>query len=179
MAQRGEPSTHALRPEGRDGEAHENQAGGENVHETLEPEVSADIVRAHVRDGVELCEQYGVPPADAYPAFDVLVAAYTAPERHYHNLEHLGEMFRVAERLSASVDDPHALHLAIWFHDAVYDSRAKDNENEIAGRMKTAERELQEAAKFDHRIESRTRDEDFAALLDIVEKARAHSSAPW
>jgi putative nucleotidyltransferase with HDIG domain len=40
----------------------ENQAGGENVHETLEPEVSADIVRAHVRDGVELCEQYGVPP---------------------------------------------------------------------------------------------------------------------
>jgi putative nucleotidyltransferase with HDIG domain len=41
----------------------ENQAGGENVHETLEPEVSADIVRAHVRDGVELCEQYGVPPA--------------------------------------------------------------------------------------------------------------------
>jgi putative nucleotidyltransferase with HDIG domain len=41
----------------------ENQAGGENVHETLEPEVSADIVRAHVRDGVELCEQYGVPLA--------------------------------------------------------------------------------------------------------------------
>lgn len=41
----------------------ENQAGGENVHETLEPEVSADIIRAHVRDGVELCEQYGVPPA--------------------------------------------------------------------------------------------------------------------
>ncbi len=41
----------------------ENQAGGENVHETLEPEVSADIVRAHIRDGVELCEQYGVPPA--------------------------------------------------------------------------------------------------------------------
>jgi putative nucleotidyltransferase with HDIG domain len=41
----------------------ENQAGGENVHETLEPEVSADIVRAHVRDGVELCEQYGVPPS--------------------------------------------------------------------------------------------------------------------
>jgi putative nucleotidyltransferase with HDIG domain len=39
----------------------ENQAGGENVHETLEPEVSADIIKAHVKDGVELCEQYGVP----------------------------------------------------------------------------------------------------------------------
>jgi len=55
-------------------------------------------------------------------------------------------------------------------------TRAKDNENEIAGRMKTAERELREAHKFDFQIESKTRDEDFAALLAIVEKARARSS---
>jgi predicted metal-dependent HD superfamily phosphohydrolase len=73
-------------------------------------------------------EKYRVAPADAYPAFDALVAAYTAPERHYHNLEHLAEMFRVADRLAPRVEDPAALHLAIWFHDAVYDSRAGDNE---------------------------------------------------
>ena len=54
-------------------------------------------------------------------------------------------------------------------------ARAQDNEAEIAGRMKTAERELREAHKFDFQIESKTRDEDFAALLDIVEKARARS----
>ncbi len=52
-------------------------------------------------------------------------------------------------------------------------ARAQDNEEEIAGRMKTAERELREADKFDFRIESHTRDEDFAALLAILEKARA------
>jgi predicted metal-dependent HD superfamily phosphohydrolase len=34
----------------------------------------------------------------------------------------------VVERLAALVEDPNAMHLAIWFHDAVYDSRAKDNE---------------------------------------------------
>lgn len=56
-------------------------------------------------------------------------------------------------------------------------TRAKDNENEIAGRMKTAERELREAHKFDFQIESKTRDEDFAALLSIVEKARARSAS--
>ncbi|MDB6168878.1 MAG: Guanylate kinase [Verrucomicrobia bacterium] len=50
--------------------------------------------------------------------------------------------------------------------------RAQDDENEIAGRMKTAERELREASKFDFLIESRTRDEDFAELLKILEKAR-------
>lgn len=51
-------------------------------------------------------------------------------------------------------------------------ARAQDDEAEIAGRMKTAERELREAHKFDFQIESRTRDEDFAALRAIVEKAR-------
>lgn len=53
--------------------------------------------------------------------------------------------------------------------------RAKDDEDEIAGRMRTAERELREAAKFDFRIESRTRDEDFAALLKILQAARARA----
>ena len=55
-------------------------------------------------------------------------------------------------------------------------ARAQDNEEEIAGRMRTAERELREAHKFDFRIESRTRDEDFAALLDILKQARERAA---
>jgi guanylate kinase len=51
-------------------------------------------------------------------------------------------------------------------------SRAQDNEAEIARRLGTAEAEMREAPKFDYRIESRTRDEDFAALLRIVDQAR-------
>lgn len=49
--------------------------------------------------------------------------------------------------------------------------RAQDHEEEIALRMQTAEAELREAQKFDYVIESHTRDEDFAALTQIVEKA--------
>jgi guanylate kinase len=56
-------------------------------------------------------------------------------------------------------------------------ARAADDEAEIAGRMKTAERELKEADKFDFVIDSRTRDEDFAALREILEKARARARA--
>ena len=55
-------------------------------------------------------------------------------------------------------------------------ARAADDEAEIAGRMKTAERELKEAHKFDFVIDSRTRDEDFAALLEILKKARARAA---
>ncbi|MBN9122840.1 MAG: hypothetical protein J0I06_27500 [Planctomycetes bacterium] len=90
--------------------------------------VSPERLESMQKGWVRTLEKYGVAPADAYPPFDVLVAAHSAPERHYHNLEHLAEMFKVVEKLSGQVENPGALHLAVWFHDAVYDSRAKDNE---------------------------------------------------
>jgi guanylate kinase len=55
--------------------------------------------------------------------------------------------------------------------------RAKDHDEEIARRMATAEAELREAPKFDFVIESKTRDEDFTALLQIVAEARRRSAA--
>jgi guanylate kinase len=51
-------------------------------------------------------------------------------------------------------------------------ARAQDHEDEIARRMATAEAELREASKFDHIIDSHTRDEDFHALLRVVEQAK-------
>jgi hypothetical protein len=39
----------------------ENQAGGENIHDQLEPEVSAAILRQHVRDGVDLAYKARLP----------------------------------------------------------------------------------------------------------------------
>ena len=90
--------------------------------------VSPERVEAMQQAWTKLLERYRVTAEHAYPVFDVIVAAYTSPERHYHNLEHLSEMFRVVGRLAPNVDDPAAAQLAIWFHDAVYDPRAKDNE---------------------------------------------------
>lgn len=57
--------------------------------------------------------------------------------------------------------------------------RGQDSEAEIAHRLRTAELELKEADKFDYRIESRSRDDDFQALLKIwqivEERVRATS----
>jgi guanylate kinase len=50
--------------------------------------------------------------------------------------------------------------------------RGKDNEEEIARRMATAEAELREASKFDYVIHSRSRDEDFAELLSILDRVQ-------
>src|SRR4051812_48511424 len=90
--------------------------------------LSPERTDAMQQSWARLLARYGVEPADAYPPFDLLVAAYSAPGRHYHTLEHLHEMFRVAGRLANPTDDTGPLHLAVWFHDAVYDPRAKDNE---------------------------------------------------
>jgi guanylate kinase len=57
------------------------------------------------------------------------------------------------------------------------ESRGHDDQAEIERRMATAEKELREASKFDHIIESRTRDDDFSALLAILERARLKAGA--
>lgn len=53
---------------------------------------------------------------------------YQAADRHYHNLAHVEAMLALAGDHKALLHDPRAVEAAIWFHDAVYDSRAKDNE---------------------------------------------------
>jgi predicted metal-dependent HD superfamily phosphohydrolase len=75
-----------------------------------------------------LVQNHGNASVDPRRVFDALAAVYSGPERYYHNLEHLAEMFRVADRLAPEIDDPAAVELAIWFHDAIYDPRSKDNE---------------------------------------------------
>src|SRR3954470_9982464 len=77
---------------------------------------------------VQLLARWSASPAEAYPVFDRLVAAHTEPHRFYHTLEHLNEMFKVAGKLADAAPDPAAVQLAVWFHDAVYDPRATDNE---------------------------------------------------
>lgn len=56
------------------------------------------------------------------------------------------------------------------------EGRGQDRAEEIARRLATAEAELREAGKFDFTIESRSRDEDFAALLGIVAEARSRAA---
>lgn len=65
------------------------------------------------------------PPAGLY---EQLLAAYREPQRHYHTLQHLEECFTLALPLLPQMHKPGELLLALWFHDAVYEVRAHDNE---------------------------------------------------
>ena len=87
-----------------------------------------DLPNELANDLARLLMRYRVRSGDAAPVLELLAAAYSAPGRHYHNLEHIGEMLGVARRLTTVTDNAAPIQLAIWFHDAVYDPRAKDNE---------------------------------------------------
>jgi predicted metal-dependent HD superfamily phosphohydrolase len=66
-------------------------------------------------------------PADAAER-DSLMARYAEPQRRYHTLRHLDECFARVERVHALAERPGELDLALWYHDAVYDPHASDNE---------------------------------------------------
>jgi predicted metal-dependent HD superfamily phosphohydrolase len=57
-----------------------------------------------------------------------LTAAYTASGRHYHSLRHVGVLLNAVQQAAASVQDMAVVQLAVWFHDAVYNSLRDDNE---------------------------------------------------
>lgn len=72
-----------------------------------------------------------------------LSVLYEGRDRHYHNLAHIEAMLALAGEYRKLLGDPEAVEAAIWFHDAVYDSRAKDNEAQSAA--------LAEKARGPHR----------------------------
>ncbi|OEC91667.1 metal-dependent hydrolase [Acinetobacter sp. YK3] len=60
--------------------------------------------------------------------FNKLIAAYSEKQRAYHTVQHLYECLVLLESIRANLNDANAVVLALWFHDAVYDPQAKDNE---------------------------------------------------
>lgn len=65
----------------------------------------------------------------------VLEEAHSAPGRFYHNLEHVTECLAfvgMCQQAGRKIDDLAAVEWALWFHDAVYDPRAQDNEERSA-----------------------------------------------
>jgi predicted metal-dependent HD superfamily phosphohydrolase len=78
----------------------------------------------------------------AEPVYRELVLRYSEPHRHYHNLRHLAECLNEFDSARQLAAEPVAVELAIWFHDAIYDTHASDNEEQSA---ELAKRQIEEA----------------------------------
>ncbi len=63
---------------------------------------------------------------------DELIARYSEPWRKYHTLQHLQECICTFESVRRLAIHPEEIEAALWFHDAVYELRANDNEERSA-----------------------------------------------
>ena len=63
-----------------------------------------------------------------------LSSLYNSPDRHYHNLTHIQECLKLLDLGSNQLNSGAraAIELAIWFHDAIYETHAADNEQRSA-----------------------------------------------
>lgn len=66
---------------------------------------------------------------DAYAVGAALLARWSEPHRRYHDVTHLRGVLDAVDYLAGSADDPDAVRLAAWYHDAVYAGAPDDEEN--------------------------------------------------
>lgn len=61
-----------------------------------------------------------------------LCILYTSEDRFYHRLEHIEQILCTIDSLRPICQNLPALQLAAWFHDAIYNPKAKNNEEKSA-----------------------------------------------
>ena len=59
---------------------------------------------------------------------DELDALYSEPHRRYHTAAHIEHCLRQFDLAADRMDEPDAVEMALWFHDAIYDIPGPENE---------------------------------------------------
>lgn len=57
---------------------------------------------------------------------------YSEKGRHYHNLEHLENMFSELESVKDKISDFNIISFSVFYHDVIYDASSKSNEEKSA-----------------------------------------------
>jgi predicted metal-dependent HD superfamily phosphohydrolase len=82
-----------------------------------------------------------------------LLARWSEPQRHYHTLAHLDHCLASLDHHRSRTAHAPELEAALWFHDAVYDPQAADNELRSAALARDIFTRANVAAQHIDRIE--------------------------
>jgi len=69
---------------------------------------------------------------DPIAEFSRLSQLYSNPERFYHNLNHIKNCLNELNQIENLMKNPNLIRFAIWYHDAIYNTKLKDNEEQSA-----------------------------------------------
>jgi predicted metal-dependent HD superfamily phosphohydrolase len=104
-------------------------------NESMEPE-AVPRVQWHMLPSVRFYELWSALGARGHGSSSLqrLRAAYDEPHRAYHTARHIGACLRLLDEAAVTAAAEHVVEVeaALWFHDAVYDTRARDNEERSA-----------------------------------------------
>jgi predicted metal-dependent HD superfamily phosphohydrolase len=88
-----------------------------------------DVLRRHWE---ALFCGYDADQGDVEDLYQQLVRLYSAEGRAYHNLSHIRSLLNLGDSFRDRIQNYQALSFAVWFHDAIYSTRKKDNEERSA-----------------------------------------------
>lgn len=77
---------------------------------------------------------------------------YSEPHRAYHTMEHISYCLGEFDRARYIPQYPDEVEMAIWFHDAIYNTRSSDNEKKSAQLAQSILSHAQVPSAFRHRI---------------------------
>lgn len=69
---------------------------------------------------------------EPFSTYNKLVALYSEPHRFYHTLKHISDCLEEFSQARQIPEKPNEVEMAIWFHDAIYDTKSSNNEVESA-----------------------------------------------
>ncbi|MBL0887518.1 HD domain-containing protein [Myceligenerans indicum] len=71
-----------------------------------------------------------------------LVERWSGPDRHFHDLRHLGAVLHRVDELAEETHSPDVVRLAAWYHGAVFDAASKAAYASRGGEQTSASAEL-------------------------------------
>lgn len=79
----------------------------------------------------QLCRRLGAK-RNPDPVFDEISEYYSSADRSYHTIAHIEFCLQKLSETKTIAKEPDSIALALWFHDVIYDSHRKDNEEQSA-----------------------------------------------
>jgi predicted metal-dependent HD superfamily phosphohydrolase len=115
----------------------------------------------------KLWQRFGVE--EAKTTGENLLSVWQQGNRHYHSVDHLQAVLRELDWAKENMkEDARAfdlVELALWYHDAIYDAKAKDNEEQSAQLFERDARKLELPEK------------DIADVANLIRLTAGHAGA--